>query len=137
MEERINKISSILTRFIVELTRGIESFEFNNVKIGTGIILIYHIGTNKTSTMSDLASYMRVIPSTATRRVDKLVTAGLVRRKNTDDDRRMVSLELTREGINYFNKFAETRAKALQQLTSSFTEEEIDTFFDVLDEVRG
>ncbi|MEZ0365008.1 MarR family winged helix-turn-helix transcriptional regulator [Mycobacterium sp. pUA109] len=60
------------------------------------IILLVHAGLDRPGL---LIEYLNVLPSTITSDIDKLVTAGLLRRTPSAADRRVKKLEVTREGL--------------------------------------
>ncbi|MFX0012788.1 MAG: MarR family transcriptional regulator, partial [Candidatus Hermodarchaeota archaeon] len=70
----------ILNRFIENITQGAENLTYKGKEIGTGIFLINFIGRKEACYMRDIVKYLDVLPSTATRRINKLVKNGLVKR---------------------------------------------------------
>lgn len=63
--------------------------------------------------MSELADALRVEPSTATRAVQRLVNAGLAERRPSNDDGRVVQVEITEAGREVFEAVAARRAGLL------------------------
>jgi DNA-binding MarR family transcriptional regulator len=60
-----------------------------------------------------LHEYLNVLPSTITSDIDKLISAGLLRRKPSTTDRRTVQIEVTRKG-------ARVQQESLKQLHDFF-----------------
>jgi DNA-binding MarR family transcriptional regulator len=83
--------------------------------------------------MKDIINYLKVIPSTATRRIDKLVGNGLVKRNLSKDDGRLIKLTLTSEGKELFMNFMQNRLMSFDLIKQEFNEEELHFFFNVLD----
>jgi DNA-binding MarR family transcriptional regulator len=54
------------------------------------------------TTMTALAQGLHLPLSTATHRIDKLVTRGLVERNRSESDRRIVAVSLTPLGLKFF-----------------------------------
>ena len=70
MESKTTRYIEILNRFIGKITPGVENFTYDGKEIGTGIFLINFIGKKEECYMKDIVSFLNVIPSTATRRID-------------------------------------------------------------------
>jgi DNA-binding MarR family transcriptional regulator len=83
--------------------------------------------------MGDLASALRVDPSTATRTVARLEAAGLVERHRADGDARSVVVAPTRAGTALHERRAERARTALTELFSGFDAEEQRRLADLLD----
>ncbi|MHA7284297.1 MarR family winged helix-turn-helix transcriptional regulator [Arthrobacter sp. TMS2-4] len=76
------------------------------------------IATRGSQTHRAVAADLRVHPSNATRTVDKLQTAGLVRREEDPHDRRFLRLQLTDEGLALVNRVMSNRRRALYDVVS-------------------
>ena len=63
--------------------------------------------------MSDFAQGIDVPLSTATRIVNRLVKKGIVERQRSDEDRRIVEIDLSAEAYKHRNKFLEARVTAI------------------------
>lgn len=125
----------ILNHFIEKITQGAENFTYKGKEIGTGIFLINFIGKQKACYMRDIVKYLDVLPSTATRRIDKLVKNGLVKRNLSSNDGRLKELTLSEEGKVIFSSFLQSRLIGFDLMVKEFKKEEIITFFNVLDKM--
>jgi DNA-binding MarR family transcriptional regulator len=76
------------------------------------LVVLDHAPSNLTA----LADALDVIPSTAMRMVDRLVTAGLVQRTVPQEDRRVTHLELTAAGRQTVHKVTGKRRRDLQMV---------------------
>jgi len=83
--------------------------------------------------MSDLAEALRIDPSTATRAVQRLVTAGLAVRTPNDDDGRGVMVEITDAGRSRHADANARRGLLMTHMLSAFTPEERPVLADMLD----
>ena len=83
--------------------------------------------------MSELAEALRVEPSTATRAVQRLVNAGLAERRPSNDDGRVVQVEITEAGREVFEAVAARRAELLTFILKKYTREELPIFADMLE----
>ena len=62
-------------------------------------IPVLHLASGKAHTSADLARRTLQTPGAMTRLVDRLVDKGIIERERSTDDRRVVSLRLTEEGL--------------------------------------
>lgn len=83
--------------------------------------------------MGDVAAALRVEPSTATRTIDRLETAGLVERRRAPDDARAVVVAPTPAGVDLYETVRQTARAALAELLDRFTTEEQVLLADLLD----
>lgn len=82
-----------------------------------------------------LAQEMRLTPSAITRLVDPLVTQGLLRRRQSQHDRRGVLLSLTPEGIKISEQVEQRMLDAANKLSADLTEEERCMFTRIIDKL--
>jgi len=83
--------------------------------------------------MSDLAEALRIDPSTATRAVQRLVTAGLAVRTPNEDDGRVVMVEITDAGRSRHADVNARRGLLMTHMLSAFTPEERQVLAEMLD----
>ncbi len=135
MNPEETQFMEIFTTFIERFTQGMEGFQYKGKHIGTGMFLLNFIGKHPNCSMSDVKVFLKLIPSAATRRIDKLVNIGLVHRINDDKDRRLVKLILTEEGKGLYQKFLQTRIFGMQMMKQEFSQEDLAIFFKILKRV--
>jgi DNA-binding MarR family transcriptional regulator len=75
------------------------------------------------SRLSALAERMDVNPSTALRSVDRLIAAGLVQRRENDDDRREVVISLTDEGTGLVDRVTASRRRVIAKIVKAMPAE--------------
>jgi DNA-binding MarR family transcriptional regulator len=73
-------------------------------------------------TMSELAAELGVHPSNATRVCDRLGTLGLVRRREKEEDRRMLAAGLTPAGADLLVEIMTVRRRALGEVLAALPE---------------
>jgi DNA-binding MarR family transcriptional regulator len=87
------------------------------------LFIIAFIGEKRSAKMSDIADYIQAPLSTLTTIVDKLVSNKFLLRYNSNDDRRVVKVELDRKGKASFKEFKNRREimakKALGHLSET------------------
>lgn len=84
------------------------------------------------ATVAAVADRLDVAPSTASRLVDRAVTAGMVRRTRSSADPRRAPLELTADGRALAARATEFRLSYLRALTTGWTGSERDTLASLL-----
>jgi DNA-binding MarR family transcriptional regulator len=87
--------------------------------------------------MSELADALRVDPSSATRAVQRLVNAGYAVRRPSDDDGRVVTVQITDDGRQRHERAARRRAKMMKHLLESFEPVERELLADLLERFIG
>lgn len=130
----INSFSNVLEK----LTIHINSLTYKKTKIGLDIFIINLIGKKTLSKkqniviMKNIVEELNIPPSSATRKVNHLVSSGLIKRDTSDNNRREIRLVLTDEGIALFNSFRNLFASNITQILQKFSEEEKKSFKNIL-----
>ena len=88
-------------------------------------------------TMSDLSRMLLVSNGNATTVVDRLERDGLVRRTQSDTDRRTVFATLTPTGLAQFETLAAGHEIAVNRLLSGVAEAELDEMTEILQRMGG
>lgn len=87
--------------------------------------------------MSELAEALRVEPSTATRAVQRLVSAGLAERRTNHDDGRVVQVAITPAGSLAHRRVADRRVELLGFIVTRFRRQELRDFAEMLERFIG
>jgi DNA-binding MarR family transcriptional regulator len=107
------------------LAGRIIDFEYKGMKFGRLIFCINYIGFKKRCSMSEIVDFLNLKPSTATRQIDKLVEEyHLVTRTFSEDDRRMVELELTDLGWEVYYHHRKMGELPTNLILQEFTQNE-------------
>lgn len=80
----------------------------------------------------DIASYCEIEPATVGNILTRMEAAGLIVRRNRPNNRRSLYVSLTERGEEMARMVGEIFASAEAQITSSLTEEERETLFQLL-----
>ena len=91
------------------------------------LFIIAFIGEKKSVKMSDIADYLQAPLSTLTTIIDKLVTNKFLLRYNSNDDRRVVKVELDRKGKTSFKEFKNRREIMADKVLGHLSEAEQQT----------
>ncbi|WP_059170311.1 MarR family winged helix-turn-helix transcriptional regulator [Bacillus sp. FJAT-27445] len=99
--------------------------------------VLRYISKKGECTSTELAEVFGVNKSAITAIITRLTDKGLVYRTRNEEDRRIVYLALTEEGIDLFEK-AEQRIYALvETIITKFDKEEIRAFIDTYEKLSG
>ncbi|BCL38222.1 MarR family winged helix-turn-helix transcriptional regulator [Nostoc sp. MS1] len=116
-------VSKLTRAFKVAGTRTSHADDLTGLGISDTEALIF-IGSQENCINSDIATYLGVAPTTATSIIDRLVRKGLVERKRTEDNRRVVRLVLTPNGSTMRQVFIEKHLTDCRRMLEMLTDEE-------------
>jgi len=88
------------------------------------IFLIHALGEGGRLNMTELADCMSVALSTVTGIIDRLVAKEWVARERTEEDRRLVFVELTEKGQAMFQQDREAQRRIAMEVLSRLTKAE-------------
>ena len=88
-------------------------------------------------TMSELSRLLLVSNGNATAVVDRLEKDGLVARRPSETDRRIVHVALTEAGLRSFEALAEGHEAEVARLFGGLGEADLDTLTDILKRMGG
>ena len=91
------------------------------------LFIIAFIGENGSVKMSAIAEYLQAPLSTLTTIVDKLVANKFLLRYNSNDDRRVVKVELDRKGKASYKEFKNRREVMAKKVLGHLSEAEQET----------
>lgn len=101
----MRKTEKVINELLVEIFNDILQIEEKTLKQGhlsdlsvTEIHTIEAIGMYERRTMSEVAQDLKITVGTLTTAVNKLIKKGYVERKRIEEDRRVVLVELTKQG---------------------------------------
>ncbi len=86
--------------------------------------------------IKDVASRLAVEHSTASRGVDSVVRAGLLRKQHCADDQRRTQLELTSRGRTLLRQTSARRRELLEGITQGWSNDDVDRLIELLDALR-
>ena len=134
-EERIHRfvdaLSGMLLRMqeidssCMELTKDISKRDF---------ALLIYLGQTGPKIMSEAAEFMNIPMSTATSVVDKLVEKNYVERVNSPEDRRIIKIQLNKNGQAIYDLLQEKMFHFGTVVLSNFSDEKQEQFIQFLSE---
>jgi DNA-binding MarR family transcriptional regulator len=78
--------------------------------------------------MRELAQYLGVAVNSMTSIVDNLESKGLVRRQRSDEDRRVIRVELTDSGREIYQSLVEVKLRLFRSMLGALTSDEQEIF---------
>ena len=85
---------------------------------------LFMLRSGRASTVAELARELNTDPGAMTRLLDRLEAKGLCRRQRCTDDRRVVRIELTAEGLAASAKVPPVLSDVMNEMLSGFSREE-------------
>ena len=111
----------------------VQPVEMSTVLVVTAIHRLQTVRPGAEVTVADVAGHLDVAGSTASRLVDRAVTATMVIRRASATDTRRVALRLTAGGQALLEAAGEFRLSYLEQVLDGWTGADVDTFAMLLD----
>lgn len=103
--EHINQSKIILNELLVDLFHDILEIEEKSLRDSgsdltiTEMHTIHAVGDERPRTMTEISRDLNITMGTLTTGVDKLIKKGYLLRKRTEEDKRVVLVELTDKGV--------------------------------------
>ncbi|OIK09525.1 hypothetical protein BIV59_16845 [Bacillus sp. MUM 13] len=88
-------------------------------------LVLKNIAFSEIKNATGLSKEMDVSASHITTVTESLVKKGLILRKRTESDRRVVTFDLTEEGVNLINNLEKKKTEYLHEKFGTFTEDEL------------
>jgi MarR family transcriptional regulator for hemolysin len=133
MEDRLGRLLAMSSKVAKE------NFNERLAEVGSSFTtfqILKHAALSPGVSQRQLARHIGIEGPTLTHHLDRLAADGLIRRVRPIDDRRIWCVELTVEGKEHLRR-VEAHADTLDaELRSMFTDQELQTMFDVLTRIR-
>ena len=134
-EKEYLKLTTVLFRAMqsVEnvIKKDILSYSLNTSEFGT-LELLYNRGKQP---MQSIASRMLMANSSMTYVMDKLEQRGMIYRTPGEEDKRVIMVDLTDEGRNFFKSIFEHHVNTLASIFEILDEEELPKMIELLKKV--
>jgi DNA-binding MarR family transcriptional regulator len=129
--DRMMKIAmDIHKKLIAVLIKGIEPQLSKS-----HVYLLAYIRCKGECIVTDIANHLEITLSAVTSLVDKLCNAGLVARFRSEEDRRVVYLKLTEEGIKVLEAIEMNKNRLYERAFANIDSEEINNFFGTIEKI--
>lgn len=134
-EKEFLKLTTVLFRTMqnVEavIKKDIQSHHLNTSEFGA-MELLYNRGAQP---MQSMASRLLMASSSMTYVIDQLEKKGMIKRNPSDDDKRVIMVELTDEGKDFFDKIFPKHVQTLTTMYQNLNDEEIHTIIETLKKI--
>ena len=102
-------------------------------------LLLYEVGEggNKAVSMADISRKLSINPSTATRRVNRLLADGMITKEGARFDERRYDLYLTREGRELLEHMERLLYEMVQFVYQPVSEDEMQTVYRYMEKCIG
>ena len=122
-----------------QLARSIARHENNYLTKGVitppQVWVLRRLTQQRECTMCELADFMKMGLSSVTGMVDRLVNQGLVNRRRTEKDRRIVFVDITVKGRKILREIMEQHRNTTLNLFESLTAEERSFYLSILEKL--
>jgi len=136
----IEKDAELLHEIILSMQRKIRAKLHNELSSGEISIPQFHILSylleKKATIMVELAKYLEVSASAITGLVDNLVRMGLVKRKFSPSDRRVIIASLTDKGKKVVTRIKDQFRNFLEEILKKFSPEERKKLLELSDKME-
>lgn len=120
----LNELVVYIFNDILEIEqRALQAGSFNNISV-TEIHTIQAIGMYKPRTMTEVSSDLNITLGTLTAAINNLVKKGYVERNRSESDRRIVNIELTKQGKLAYRVHEKFHTDMVKATIEGLTEEE-------------
>jgi len=123
-------VREVIERTVLREVAG-SNFTFSQLK------LLYLVAHTDTLNISDAATFLGVSPAAASKTVDKLVRRRLLRRAETQQDRRTSVLSLTETSRKLMDSYIAARDQRARAVFGQFSADELRRTSEVLDRLAG
>lgn len=121
---------------ILELTLQLKRYHMHSHPQTDGVSMLQleilkYVKTNKKLTMGDVASYLKISMSSSTQLIERLVGGKYIKRIHDIDDRRIVMLEITDEGIVELERSLSEMKDRMRKMYATLTQNELDEYIKI------
>jgi DNA-binding MarR family transcriptional regulator len=128
-----------VTELLPQLARGMARHENNYLTKGVitppQVWVLRQLTRQPECSMRELADFMKMGLSSVTGMVDRLVRQGLTNRRRTEQDRRVVFVDITVKGRKVLKEILEQHRRTILDLFEVLTAEERSTYLCILEKL--
>jgi DNA-binding MarR family transcriptional regulator len=134
LRDHLHELSELLVDFF-NIFHAWEEEAVSNLKTKLTILEVHTIealGRRPALKMRKLAEIMEISTPSVTAVVDKLEKKGFARRQTTPTDRRVFLIELTKKGIELFEKHSDQHKNMADRVLACIPEDKVPVFVETL-----
>ena len=130
-----NEMAKLLPKIMREFHLRVRSIITNEQLSLSQIVILEYLFETKSSNMSEIATTLQLTMGRATGIVDNMIEKKLIKRERDTNDRRIVKVFLLKKGEEMAEKIKEERKESFNSMFSILTEEERETYIDIITKV--
>jgi DNA-binding MarR family transcriptional regulator len=123
-EEILKMVFGLVVNFTNMLPRTKEFEEMNTMEL----YLFLYVALNGPKKMSELSDVLKTTKSNVTNLVDALERNGYLSRIRSKEDRRVIMVELTKEGEKLYRKLLDSFDSLIKKIVSKIPQEDLEEF---------
>jgi DNA-binding MarR family transcriptional regulator len=123
-EEILKMVFELVVNFTNMLPRTKEFEEMNTMEL----YLFLYVALNGPKKMSELSDVLKTTKSNVTNLVDALERNGYLSRIRSKEDRRVIMVELTKEGERLYRKLLDSFDSLVKDIISKIPQEDLEEF---------
>jgi DNA-binding MarR family transcriptional regulator len=135
----IEAFANRVTELLPQLARGMARHENNYLTKGVitppQVWVLRQLTRQPECSMRELADFMKMGLSSVTGMVDRLVRQGLANRRRTEQDRRIVFVDITAKGRKILKEILEQHHRTILDLFESLTADERFAYLCILEKL--
>jgi len=132
MRDFAREVARVLPAIHTELVRRQPEFLLKDKITFPQMLILNILGKHAECKMTDLARILGVTKSAVTGLTDRLIRSGLLRRRRSKQDRRVVNVLLTSKGLKQSKRFAAFHLKMIASLFSNISQNERARYLKIL-----
>lgn len=128
-----------IVEYIEEVKELLLSDVWENVFLNCSkneVLIFWLLYRKKEVNMTEIAEYIHVPLNTATGIINRMEKSGLIVRTRSKEDKRVVIIGFSEEGMGQFQKLIQKMMQYGMQVLGSFTKEEMELFYKMATKVK-
>ena len=137
----IKEFADRVIELFPQISKGLMQREHNYLTKGDISLpqfwVLNHLYHNEKSKMNCLALHLKISPPATTGMIDRLIAQGMVLRKDDEQDRRIVWIELTSKGKSIIHNIRKEKAKTLIEVFGRISQKDREHYLNILEHVAN
>ena len=128
----------LITNYVEELKELLSSDLWDNIFLNctkNEVFIFWLIYQKGEANMTEIAEYIHVPLNTATGIIQRMEKNGLVVRKRSEDDKRVVNIGFSEKGMTQFEALVSEVFYYVTKVVGAFTREEMELFYRIMSKV--
>ena len=140
-EMNIKEFADRVIELFPQISKGLMQREHNYLIKGDISLpqfwVLNHLYHNEKSKMNCLALHLKISPPATTGMIDRLIAQGMVLRKDDEQDRRIVWIELTSKGKSIIYNIRKEKVKTLIEVFGRISQKDREHYLNILEQIAN